>query len=185
MSVEPRLSVLLSLLLVVGATASCNSDGKTTDADESALTDPVGTTLAETPCDPIAGRLECDSADFSKQTLDGLILAGGSFRGADFSYASLTGANFDGADLRSAIFDKADLTGANLSRTILEGSSFEYAILVGAKVQDTCLKDLNFDFSDLTLTDFSRSKGGIYMRAKSSNIDLAKNLDILNSENCS
>jgi uncharacterized protein YjbI with pentapeptide repeats len=121
-------------------------------------------------CDPAAGKLECDSADLSKQSLDGLILAGGSFQLANFTYSSLKGTNFDGANLKFAKFDYADLSGANLSRTNLFGSSFQYAQLVGAKIQDVCLERTNFDFSDLTLADFSRSGGGNDMSATDSNL---------------
>ena len=129
-------------------------------------------------CDPAAGKLECDSADLSKQSLDGLILAGGSFQLANFSYSSLKGTNFDGAVLKFAKFDYADLSGANLSRTNLFGSSFQYAELVGAKIQDVCLERTNFDFSDLTRVDFSRSGGGMDMSATASRLTESINLNL-------
>jgi len=183
LKVKSRL--LIGPLLVFGLASSCSTQG-TTETDNSEAIVAAESTLEEALCDPAAGRLQCNSADLSRQLLDGLILAGGSFRGADFSYASLRGTNFDGADLRSTKFNNADLTGANLSRTNILGSSFEYANLIGAKIQDVCLEQVNFDYSDLTLVDFARSKGAIYMRAKDSNLTLSVNLDtiILGSESC-
>lgn len=185
MDVKVTIRLLISPLLVFGLASSCSTQGRS-DTDSSEAIVAVESTVEEALCDPATRRFQCNYADLSRQSLDGLILAGGSFRGADFSYASLRGTNFDGADLRSAKFNNADLTGANLSRTNILGSSFEYANLVGAKIQDVCLQQLNFDYSDLTLADFARSKGGVYMRAKDSNLNLSVNLDMiaLGTESC-
>lgn len=162
--------VLMTMIFL----ASCSSkESGVSDTDSS-----KETVAEQSSCDPAAGKLDCDRADFSKQSLDGLILAGGSFQKANFAYASLKGTNFDGANLKFAKFDYADLSGANLSRAQLGNSSFQYADLVGAKIQDVCLIQVNFDFSDLTFADFSRSGGGLDMSATASNLTKSKNMDL-------
>jgi len=160
----------VAVLMTVIFLASCSSKESGVSRSDSSKE-----TVAEKLCDLAAGKIDCDMADLSKQSLDGLILAGGSFQNANFTYASLKGTNFDGANLRGAKFDHADLSGANLSRTLLHGSSFQYADLYGAKIQDVCLAQVNFDFSDLTSADFARSGGADEMTATDSNLTESKN----------
>ena len=158
---------------------SCSSSTETTEpiqpnAQSSATTEPP-------KCNIEIGALKCDYFDFSRQNLDGAILAGGSFSYAKFQFASLVGTNFDGANLNQANFDNANLSKAVISRSRLEGASFQYANLTSAKIQDVCLKNLNFNFSDLTFADFARSEGNIFMKAEGSNLTKSLNWNGLSS----
>jgi len=179
MKIVPGKSWFVASLFLITTLASCSSSTESTDSTQP--TNQISATTEPSKCNIKTGAVECDYFDFSRQNLDGAILAGGSFSYAKFQFASLVGTNFDGANLSHAIFDNANLSNAVISRTRLEGASFQYANLQSAKIQDVCLKNLNFDFSDLTFADFARSEGNIFMKAQGSNLTKSLNWNGLSS----